>query len=362
MLKIAYGYSTEPDAIDPLVQLIEILLSKVTLACVPLAWPVDLIPALRHLPEWLPGMSFQRTAREWNRVARAAIDIPYAFVEKRIRDGNHRPCYVSKHAEEQKDKNGQLSPEMASMIRSTAAGIYGGGSETTIASLVGLVLGMAKFPEVQKRAQEEIDSVTGSGQRLPTFEDRDHLPYVDALVKESLRWFPVLPMGLPHTTSEDMHFREYVIPKGAILMPAIRWLLHDPSVYADPECFDPARYLAPRNELDPSSIAFGFGRRACPGRQLADSLLFLTAAQLLASYDIRRPLGSEGDEVEPEVVSIPGVVDFPPSYAYRITPRSERHRSLIEGITGKDPWEESDAVDLVGVGPILEAEASASKS
>ena len=50
------------------------------------------------------------------------------------------------------------------------------------------------YPEIQKRAQEEIDRVAGKN-RLPTFEDRADLPYIDCIIKETLRWHPAVPLG-----------------------------------------------------------------------------------------------------------------------------------------------------------------------
>lgn len=79
---------------------------------------------------------------------------------------------------------------------------------------------MTKLPEAQRKAQEEIDRVVGTA-RLPTFNDRANLPYVDALVKEVLRWHPVAPMGLPHTSTEDDICEGYFIPKGSTLLPNI---------------------------------------------------------------------------------------------------------------------------------------------
>lgn len=79
---------------------------------------------------------------------------------------------------------------------------------------------MTLFPEVQRKAQEEIDRVIGPT-RLPGSDDRTHLPYVDAIVKEVLRWHPVAPMGAAHMTTEDDLFEGYHIPKGAYIMPNI---------------------------------------------------------------------------------------------------------------------------------------------
>ena len=76
---------------------------------------------------------------------------------------------------------------------------------------------MTLFPEVQLKAQEEIDRIVGT-KRLPNFEDRANLPYVDAIVKEVLRWHPVAPIGVPHMTTEDDIFNGYLIPKGALIL------------------------------------------------------------------------------------------------------------------------------------------------
>ena len=79
---------------------------------------------------------------------------------------------------------------------------------------------MVLNPDVQKRAQEEIDRVVGTS-RLPEMADRDNLPYINAVVKEVLRWHPVTPLGVSHASSEDDTYKGYLIPKGAILVPNI---------------------------------------------------------------------------------------------------------------------------------------------
>jgi len=74
-------------------------------------------------------------------------------------------------------------------------------------------LTMAMNPEVQKRARQEIDSIT-AGDRLITLDDRDSLPYVEAVFREVLRWRPVLPLGVAHCAYEDDVYKGYYIPKG----------------------------------------------------------------------------------------------------------------------------------------------------
>lgn len=83
--------------------------------------------------------------------------------------------------------------------------------------IAGFFLAMTLYPEVQIKAQEEIDRVVGSG-RLPTLDDQDNLPYVSAVVKEAWRWHIVVPMGVAHAASEDYYVRGHFIPKGAMVM------------------------------------------------------------------------------------------------------------------------------------------------
>ena len=92
---------------------------------------------------------------------------------------------------------------------------------------------MTLHPEAQRKAQDELDRVIRRD-RLPTFADRPNLPYVDALVKEVLRWNPVAPLGLPHVTFSDDVFEGYHIPKDSILIANIWFVLsfHTPSMIA----------------------------------------------------------------------------------------------------------------------------------
>ena len=80
---------------------------------------------------------------------------------------------------------------------------------------------MSLNPDIQKKAQTELDRVIGPD-RLPSHDDRPELPYIDAIVKEALRWQNVLPLGLPHKTTEDMVYDGYFIPMGTIIIPDTR--------------------------------------------------------------------------------------------------------------------------------------------
>lgn len=80
------------------------------------------------------------------------------------------------------------------------------------------LIAMAKYPEVQRRAQEELDIHVGP-KRLPEFGDYENLVYIQAIVLETLRWRPSVPLSLPHRVMSDDEYNDYFIPKGTIIFP-----------------------------------------------------------------------------------------------------------------------------------------------
>ena len=133
-----------------------------------------------------------------------------------------------------------------------------------------LVLQLVLHPEIQTRAQEELDSVIGSPNssnfRLPSFDDRPQLPYIEALCKEILRWRPPAATGFPRASMADDIYRQWRIKKETIIVPNAWGMLRDEEIYKDPETFRPERFLGTSPEPDPAlNGAFGFGRRYAIG-------------------------------------------------------------------------------------------------
>lgn len=346
---MAYDYTIEPHKPDLLVDLIDKMMTEFSLAAVPMAWAVDIIPSLQYLPENFPGATFKKTARKWRKSIQAAAYIPYRFSQSQMAASTYQPSYVSKLVQQLKgENNANLGLEDEQAVIWTAASLYGAAADTTVITLTIFTLAMIMFPHVQRKAQEEIDRVVGTD-RLPNFEDRGKLPYIDALVKEALRWWPIAPMGFPHTATEDIEHNGLHIPKGAFLLPAVWWFLHDPEMYADPESFDPDRFLEPRNEPDPMTHTFGYGRRVCPGRFFADSGLYLNIAQSLAAFNINKAVGKDGKEVEVNVKPKPGILTYPTEFGFHVEPRSEKHVQLIRQLERQHPWKASDAELLESV-------------
>jgi cytochrome P450 len=349
MLKMAYGYTIDSQKPDLLISMIERTLANFSRAAVPMGWAVDILPALRYLPDNFPGAKFKESARRWRKTLETSAYIPYRFVQRQVAADDHRPSYVSKMIEQLKhDGDGKLSPEDEQTIIWTAASLYGAAADTTVITLSAFALAMLQFPQVQRKAQQEIDAVIGLN-RLPTFSDREKLPYINAIVKEATRWWPVIPMGFPHKATESFHHEGLHVPKGAYLLPAVWWFLHDPAVYSDPERFDPERFLPPRSEPDPESEAFGYGRRKCPGRFFADAGIYLNIAQTLAAFHIGKAVDKHGKEIEVNVKPGPGILTHLATFDIRVKPRSARHVELIRQLEKQSSPEDSDVGLLDGL-------------
>ncbi|EED14915.1 cytochrome P450, putative [Talaromyces stipitatus ATCC 10500] len=343
ILQIVYGYSIEPQTADPLVLLTECMMHNLSVALLPMYWAVDIFPILKYIPEGLPGAVFERVARKWNEINRMVIDIPYTFVQQQMANGSQRPSYVASSIEQ----HGRMNEDEEEAIKETAALMYPGGVDTTVSSVSSFILAMMLFPSVQRKAQAEIDSIIGGG-RLPQFEDREKLPYVNALIKETVRWLPVVSLGVTHITDEEINYKGVRIPKGAYLLPMVWWFLHDPQVYPNHSSFDPERFLKPRNEPDPATEAFGYGRSICPGRFLADENLFLTISRLLTVFDITKAADENGKEIEPEIDITPGIISHPLRFPYCIKASSTQSVDIIRSVEKDHPWKKGDAHLLNG--------------
>lgn len=297
----------------------------------PLHWVVDAVPAIKYLPNWFPGTSYRKTAEEFKAVNEAAAEIPYLFVKQQLGLKVHWPSYVSDLLQQtaaESDNELKLAPVDEEAIKWTAVSLYAAGSDSTVAIIQSVILALLLFPEVVAKAQEEIDCVVGDD-RMPSFKDRERLPYINGIVKEAWRWYPVGPMGLTHKTEEDIIYGDFIIPKGAYLLASLWWFLHDPKDYSDPNSFKPERYLAPLNEPDPSEIAFGYGRRSCAGRFFADASVYITVAQMLAVFSISKAKDVHGNTIPVRPEAVAGMVNRPKPYEFSIQPRSPHHADLL---------------------------------
>ncbi|KAJ3553236.1 hypothetical protein NM688_g3719 [Phlebia brevispora] len=270
-------------------------------ASMPVTAPyVEIFPILRYVPEWFPGAKWKRVAFEHQRKMEAMYREYLDNVRANIDNGTARPCLATLLIEREAEYG--LTEAQAIWL---AGVVHVAGSETTGGALFTFLLAMVLFPDVQKRAQAEIDRVVGH-ERMPSLEDQKDLPYVEALIKEVQRWFPGVPLGLPRRCMEDDWYGENFIPKGAIILPNIWAMSRDPEHFPDPERFMPERYL--NSDEDKSKVLetalevnfpFGFGRRICLGKAYANRTLFAMIAGLIWAFDIRKAKDNAGDEITP---------------------------------------------------------------
>ncbi|XP_078696657.1 cytochrome P450 2U1-like [Branchiostoma floridae x Branchiostoma belcheri] len=171
--------------------------------------------------------------------------------------------------------------------------LFFGGIETTANTLMWSLLYLTLNPDIQKKVQQELDAVVGES--LPALSHRSQLPYVNACLLEVMRLRPIIPLAIPHATSEMVEVQGYNIPKGTQILPNLYSLHMDPAYWPDPDRFDPGRFLDSEGNVinkPESFMPFSGGRRVCLGEQLSRMELFLFFSTLLQSFSFKTPEGA----------------------------------------------------------------------
>ncbi|KAI0061726.1 cytochrome P450 [Artomyces pyxidatus] len=299
---------------------------------------VNILPSLKYLPGWLPGMGFKKRTERGLELYEEIINVPFERVKQQMRNGTARPSFTADNLAAYQGL-GDQGADMEKEIKNAAATLYAGTSSyarslisvQTASVINAFLLMLANYPAVQQKAQAELDAVVGRD-RLPDWDDREHLPYAEAICKELTRWQPTIPLGVAHTATEDDIFEGYFIPKGSIILPNIWGMLQDPSVYTSPQTFSPERHLnSEGNGVDDPllSSAFGFGRRVCPGRYIAESTLWIAVVSILATLNVGKAIDERGQEIPADVVFSDGLVSVPKPFKCSIVARDELARQHI---------------------------------
>lgn len=198
---------------------------------------------------------------------------------------------------------------------------------------------MLLFPDVAKKAQEELDRVCGD--EFPTLDHEPNLPYIRGCIKESLRWMPTDILGVPHAVIRDDEYMGYTIPKGAGVMWNVWGIQMDAKRHPDPRRFDPARYAddfqtaaEAANNSDASKrdhFVFGAGRRLCQGMHIAERSLFLAISRMLWAFDFKFARDSAGNEVKPDADDLTeGMLVCPKPFPAQIVPRDEAKAARVK--------------------------------
>ncbi|KAK4184938.1 cytochrome P450 [Podospora australis] len=303
---------------------------------------MDFFPILRNLPDFfLPA---RKVAREMHKKEKALYLSHWLKAKEDTLNGTITRCFSEDLVQAQKAEG--FDDDQAAYISGT---LLEAGSDTTSSTLYAFIQAMVLYPEIQKRAQEEIDRVVGD-KRMPTMEDEMSLQYIRQIVKESLRWMPTTIMGaVPHAVTNDDYYEGYLIPKGAGVVNNV-WSIHmDPARHPEPRKFNPDRYendfqslgdaAANPDHTKRDTFTFGAGRRICPGIHVAERSLFLGVSRMLWAFNITPALDAQGKPILPDPEKLTqGFVCQPEEFLCTITPRSEHHKQMVI-----DEWKAAEA-------------------
>ncbi|KAK7029626.1 hypothetical protein VNI00_014324 [Paramarasmius palmivorus] len=331
LLNLTYGTSYASHN-DPRLALADYSARLTSEAIRPGRWLCDSFPILAKIPAWFPGAYFKRWAAHAKEMSARIIREPFEEVKAAMIDGSAQPSWVASSLldEQARMKEGVEARD----IMISAGSLYSAGTDTvssvctfkrqkvtctqSVAVLRTLLLMMIRHPEYQTKAQEELDRVIGD--RLPILSDRDSLPFLDCIIKECLRICAPVPL-MPHSLDKDDVYEGYLIPKNTMVIVNNWQILHDPSIYPDPEAFIPERHDPSQPTgvaMDPEEICFGLGRRSCIGSNYARSWLFLVISQILAVFEIK----ANKDEGIPPAKFDAGHIRYPSNFSCVLKPRN----------------------------------------
>jgi len=178
--------------------------------------------------------------------------------------------------------------------------LFTGGTETTTTTTEWAMAELLRNPTIMAKAKKELAEAIGA-ERSIREQDVAKLPYLEAIIKETMRLHPTAPFLLPHRAVTDVQVCGYTIPKHTQILVNAWSMARDTSYWIEPEKFIPERFLG--SEVDFvgrhfAFIPFGAGRRICPGLVLAVRMLNLVLANLLHHFDWKLPNGMVPEELD----------------------------------------------------------------
>ncbi|KAK8750010.1 hypothetical protein OTU49_015180, partial [Cherax quadricarinatus] len=203
-------------------------------------------------------------------------------------------------------------------LHHVAADLFGAGTETTLTTLKWHLLNMALFPEAQTEVQRELDECDPAGE--VTLGHAHLLPYTQASILETQRLRSILPLGIPHGTTQEVTIEGYSVPKGTMLLPLLWQVHHDPDTWSSPDLYHPQRFLDDQGNVirHPAFMPFQTGRRMCIGDEFAKMILFIFATKILQRFRVGL---EEGLKEDPSQDPVSGISLCPRPFKLVFTPR-----------------------------------------
>ncbi|GJJ07897.1 hypothetical protein Clacol_002103 [Clathrus columnatus] len=320
IMDVVYAIDIKRDN-DPFMNVVHTALEGFGYTLIPGLWLVDAFPVFKYLPDWIPGIPFKQFLQKYRQATVDTLNVPFDIVKNRA-----NPDYsLVSTALERLSRLEEPLPNEELVIKNVAGTAYIAGASTTYAAALHAVTAAVLYPEIQKRIQDELDTVLGD--RLPTLTDRKDLRYFNAFCWEILRWRPSAPIGVPRAVQEHDVYGDYFIPKGGMVIGDSWHVLRDKKYGPNPEDFNPERFFKPG--VPPPTEHFGFGRRACPGRFFADNTIFLFMGCILKVFNIKPKKDENGNEIPVSSQIIESALPMPEPFECTFELRSPLAKELI---------------------------------
>ncbi|XP_030075563.1 cytochrome P450 2C15 [Microcaecilia unicolor] len=254
------------------------------------------------------------------------MDQLLAFVSKRVKmhqetlDPNFPrdfiDCFLMKM---EQDKGNPQSEFSAKELVTTTFDLFSAGTETVSTTLRYGLLILLKHPKIEAKIHEEIDRVIGQN-RSPSIEDRNAMPYTEAVVHEIQRFIDLIPLGVPRAVTRDIQFKQYFLPKGTTVYALLSSVLYDPKQFQNPESFDPNHFLDANGcfKRNDAFMPFSAGRRICLGEGLARMEIFLFLTTILQNFDLKSVIDIKDIDLSS---AMSGISRVPRQYNLCLTPR-----------------------------------------
>ncbi|KAF5958203.1 hypothetical protein HYC85_005428 [Camellia sinensis] len=165
--------------------------------------------------------------------------------------------------------------------------VFAAGTDTTSSTVEWAMAELLRNPETLNRAKAELEQAIGKGKPIEE-SGVSHLPYLQAIVKETLRIHPPVPFLIPRKVESDVEVRGYIVPQGTQVLVNVWAIGRDPNIWLNPTSFMPERFLGLEIDVrgrDFELIPFGAGRRICPGLPLAIRMIPVMLGSLINSFD-----------------------------------------------------------------------------
>ena len=254
---------------------------------------IAIFPWLRFLPDSQGFKNLKKAVNFLHQYERNAFNEHKETLNgEKIRDIADSLLYYSQSKEQWLDAGfEEVTQEQLEAIISS---IFFTGIETILTSLLWLLVQLFHHPEIQTKMYQEIIDKIGKKHQI-TADDKDSLPYIQAVLNESYRFSSIAPLSLPHKTTVGTSVAGLSIPKGTQVMVNLHSMHHDPTHWNEPEKFKPERWLNADGSLKKEKathyMPFGAGTRVCVGKRMGEMQIFLIVTKLFSNFEVSLAAG-----------------------------------------------------------------------